>query len=118
MAELTLSSHMSSPSKHPADLEKYGRQEPIRNDSGSENLGTLRTQESSVAEDRELPSILGHAISDEEVERHRPKLRGARLNACLAFVAGTGFTLFGYDQGVLSALLTAEKVCTISGVVQ
>ncbi|EJC98736.1 general substrate transporter [Fomitiporia mediterranea MF3/22] len=38
-----------------------------------------------------------------------PKLRGRTLSLVLAFVAGTGFTLFGYDQGVMSALLTANQ---------
>ncbi|KAH9928044.1 general substrate transporter [Amylocystis lapponica] len=46
---------------------------------------------------------------DEEVEAAMPSLRGRRLTAALAFVAGTGFTLFGYDQGVMSALLSANQ---------
>ncbi|KIK65384.1 hypothetical protein GYMLUDRAFT_38835 [Collybiopsis luxurians FD-317 M1] len=37
------------------------------------------------------------------------KLRGRKLTAALSFVAGTGFILFGYDQGVMSALLTADQ---------
>ncbi|KAJ3788800.1 general substrate transporter [Lentinula aff. detonsa] len=37
------------------------------------------------------------------------KLRGRKLKATLSFVAGTGFILFGYDQGVMSALLTANQ---------
>ncbi|KAJ4467552.1 general substrate transporter [Lentinula aciculospora] len=37
------------------------------------------------------------------------KLRGRKLTAILSFVAGTGFILFGYDQGVMSALLTANQ---------
>ncbi|KIJ70213.1 hypothetical protein HYDPIDRAFT_23342 [Hydnomerulius pinastri MD-312] len=44
-----------------------------------------------------------------ESEQHRINLRGRRLTASLAFVAGTAFTLFGYDQGVMSALLTANQ---------
>ncbi|EPQ59314.1 sugar transporter [Gloeophyllum trabeum ATCC 11539] len=44
-----------------------------------------------------------------EVTSHLPTLRGRRLTAALAVVAGTGFTLFGYDQGVMSALLTANQ---------
>ncbi|GAW07689.1 general substrate transporter [Lentinula edodes] len=39
----------------------------------------------------------------------RMKLRGRKLTATLSFVAGTGFILFGYDQGVMSALLTANQ---------
>ena len=113
MAQSTPSFLMSTPSKHATDIEKDGLQAPVRNDSGSDNLGTLHTRESSIIEDSGLSSILGNAISDEEVDKHRPKLRGAQLNACLAFVAGAGFTLFGYDQGVLSALLTAEKVSRV-----
>ncbi|KAH7924024.1 general substrate transporter [Leucogyrophana mollusca] len=48
-----------------------------------------------------------------EVASHALSLRGRNLTVALAFVAGAGFTLFGYDQGVMSALLTAgqfEKV--------
>jgi len=48
-----------------------------------------------------------------EVASHALSLRGRNLTVSIAFVAGTGFTLFGYDQGVMSALLTAgqfEKV--------
>ncbi|KAH7916337.1 general substrate transporter [Hygrophoropsis aurantiaca] len=50
---------------------------------------------------------------EDEVASHTLSLRGRKLTASLAFVAGAGFTLFGYDQGVMSALLTAgqfEKV--------
>ncbi|THH12256.1 hypothetical protein EW145_g156 [Phellinidium pouzarii] len=43
------------------------------------------------------------------VEENKPRLRGKTLTYALAFVAGTGFTLFGYDQGVMSALLTANQ---------
>ncbi|KAF9534794.1 general substrate transporter [Crepidotus variabilis] len=43
------------------------------------------------------------------VEAHRLALRGPYLTAAIAFVTGTGFTLFGYDQGVMSSLLTAKS---------
>ncbi|CCM04837.1 uncharacterized protein FIBRA_07030 [Fibroporia radiculosa] len=46
---------------------------------------------------------------EDEIRAAAPSLRGRRLTAALAFVAGTGFTLFGYDQGVMSALLTANQ---------
>ncbi|CDO76544.1 hypothetical protein BN946_scf184982.g3 [Trametes cinnabarina] len=46
---------------------------------------------------------------DAEVTASVPFLRGKALTAAIAFVAGTGFTLFGYDQGVMSALLTAKQ---------
>ncbi|WOO81318.1 Sugar transporter STL1 [Vanrija pseudolonga] len=46
-------------------------------------------------------------IDLEEAALLRPtKLRGKALNFMVTFVAGTGFTLFGYDQGVMSGLLT------------
>lgn len=53
-----------------------------------------------------------HRIPDpqyEDIRNAAPMLRGRALTWALAFVAGTGFTLFGYDQGVMSALLTAEQ---------
>ncbi|EGO21402.1 hypothetical protein SERLADRAFT_373197 [Serpula lacrymans var. lacrymans S7.9] len=46
---------------------------------------------------------------DAEVASHALSLRGTKLSVAIAFVAGTGFTLFGYDQGVMSALLTAGQ---------
>lgn len=49
------------------------------------------------------------SISEAEVQESAPVLRGRALTAALSFVAGTGFTLFGYDQGVMSALLTAKQ---------
>lgn len=44
-----------------------------------------------------------------EVASHALSLRGTQLTVILAFVTGTGFTLFGYDQGVMSSLLTAQQ---------
>ncbi|KAI0832570.1 general substrate transporter [Trametes gibbosa] len=46
---------------------------------------------------------------DAAVVAAAPLLRGTALTAAIACVAGTGFTLFGYDQGVMSALLTAKQ---------
>ncbi|CDS14392.1 hypothetical protein LRAMOSA06561 [Lichtheimia ramosa] len=34
------------------------------------------------------------------------KLHGRLLNLAIGFIAGTGFLMFGYDQGVMSSLLT------------
>lgn len=80
----------------------------------------------SEKEPKETVHTYGADISD-EVRSRAPLLRGRQLTAALAFVAGTGFTLFGYvhlrvagirhsclfsyDQGVMSALLTANQVC-------
>ena len=69
------------------------------------------------------------AAFETEVAAAAPRLSGHKLTAAIAFVAGTGFTLFGYasmltsssapgiltgptryDQGVMSALLTAKQV--------
>ncbi|KIK65238.1 hypothetical protein GYMLUDRAFT_71082 [Collybiopsis luxurians FD-317 M1] len=52
-----------------------------------------------------------HDQFDAEAEKHLGgiKLRGKVLTATLSFVSGTGFTLFGYDQGVMSSLLTAPQ---------
>jgi len=36
-------------------------------------------------------------------------LRGLKLNIAIAVVAGTDFTLFGYDQGVMGGLLTLSS---------
>ncbi|KAF9452894.1 general substrate transporter [Macrolepiota fuliginosa MF-IS2] len=44
-----------------------------------------------------------------EVEAHSLPLRGRKLTWAIAFVTGAGFMLFGYDQGVMSALLTAGQ---------
>ncbi|GAB1521733.1 hypothetical protein RhiTH_004830 [Rhizoctonia solani] len=76
-------------------LETSHHERPTRTLSSNES-------ESSLSRGQQL-------ASDEEIEKYRPRFRGARLNAFLAFIAGTGFTLFGYDQGVLSALLTTES---------
>ncbi|KAG1809484.1 general substrate transporter [Suillus variegatus] len=44
-----------------------------------------------------------------DIAAHTPSLRGHKLTAAVAFVAGIGFTLFGYDQGVMSSLLTGNQ---------
>jgi hypothetical protein len=94
------------------NVERVPHEKPVRNDSGSDDTAALRTQGSLPPGNQHLALILGRDISD-EIEKHLPKLRGARLTGFLAFVAGTGFTLFGYDQGVLSALLTTKSVCEV-----
>ncbi|EJU03087.1 general substrate transporter [Dacryopinax primogenitus] len=60
---------------------------------------------------RTFSTLERHAksISDDEVDQHKPRLRGWTLHIVLAFCAGAGFTLFGYDQGVMSALITANQ---------
>ncbi|KLO19831.1 general substrate transporter [Schizopora paradoxa] len=61
--------------------------------------------------DRQIEDITGLQQDRlaQEVENSKPRLHGRLLTFMLAFVAGTGFTLFGYDQGVMSALLSARQ---------
>ncbi|KAJ3810638.1 general substrate transporter [Lentinula aff. lateritia] len=62
------------------------------------------------AEDHLREDGLDSNFADEvQAASDRMKLRGRKLTATLSFVAGTGFILFGYDQGVMSALLTANQ---------
>ncbi|KAG7449357.1 general substrate transporter [Guyanagaster necrorhizus] len=64
-----------------------------------------------MASDNEKPRHVHHDASDfeKDVASYDFKLRGRKLTAAIAFISGTGFTLFGYDQGVMSALLTANQ---------
>ena len=84
-------------------------------------------EKASLKHIERLTGIAGHQI-ESDVDNYAPRLRGKILSFCLAFVAGTGFTLFGYvvfafelslglllillpyryDQGVMSSLLTLE----------
>lgn len=48
-------------------------------------------QDSPVEDIREKP-LSGF---EQDVLSHAPRMRGRQLTAALAFVAGTGFTLFG-----------------------
>ncbi|QRV89527.1 Sugar (and other) transporter [Ceratobasidium sp. AG-Ba] len=91
---------MPSTANH-VDLEKDARLAAAGTQSESEDAATTRSGDQA--------DMLSLKISDQEIESYRPKLRGRKLTGLLAFIAGTGFTLFGYDQGVLSALLTAEQ---------
>ncbi|KIY46627.1 general substrate transporter [Fistulina hepatica ATCC 64428] len=71
----------------------------------------LSTSEKLPSRDRKDPQANEDTTS--EIDSHYISLRGRKLTTAVAVVAGTGFTLFGYDQGVMSALLTAgqfEKV--------
>ncbi|KAG2153497.1 general substrate transporter [Suillus bovinus] len=55
----------------------------------------------------QIKQQFGLDLSD--IAAHAPSLRGNKLTAAVAFVAGTGFTLAGYDQGVMSSLLTGNQ---------
>ncbi|KAL5501119.1 hypothetical protein ACEPAH_9506 [Sanghuangporus vaninii] len=76
---------------------------------------TVNTVDDNVTIDekhslRHIENLTGMSESelDQKVEEYRPHFRGKTLTFALAFIAGTGFTLFGYDQGVMSALLTLQ----------
>lgn len=56
----------------------------------SDNEDKPKKAEASVAVRSRSPDF------DAEVEAAAPLLRGSMLTAAIAFVAGTGFTLFGY----------------------
>ncbi|ODO05042.1 hypothetical protein I350_05655 [Cryptococcus amylolentus CBS 6273] len=55
----------------------------------------------------------GFRLSQDDIDAARnvrpSAIRGKWLTWMVTFVAGTGFTLFGYDQGVMSGLLTLES---------
>ncbi|CAE6492528.1 unnamed protein product [Rhizoctonia solani] len=94
---------MSPSTRTDNEADVSHRERPTRTDS------SLIDSETSLPRSQQPASALGQHITDEEIQKYQPRFRGARLNAFLAFIAGTGFTLFGYDQGVLSALLTTES---------
>ncbi|KAL5494751.1 hypothetical protein ACEPAI_212 [Sanghuangporus weigelae] len=66
-------------------------------------------EEKSLLSQIEDATGLQNGELEQATNDNRPRLRGRTLTYTLAFVAGTGFTLFGYDQGVMSALLTANQ---------
>ncbi len=55
-----------------------------------------------MASDNEKPRHTHHDTPEfeKDVASYHLKLRGRKLTAAIAFISGTGFTLFGYDQGV------------------
>lgn len=67
------------------------------------------TSNSEHSDKEEVATHTFDADWDAEVRAAAPRLRGRTLTYALSFVAGTGFTLFGYDQGVMSALLSANQ---------
>lgn len=72
-------------------------------------------------QEKHLPFIAEKTDTDHEQINHQfdldpadiaayaPSLRGRKLTGAVAFVAGTGFTLLGYDQGVMSSLITGNQ---------
>ncbi|KAG2126227.1 general substrate transporter [Suillus clintonianus] len=63
----------------------------------------------SITEKTDLHHEQQFGLDPVDIAAHAPSLRGRKLTAAVAFVAGTGFTLFGYDQGVMSSLLTGNQ---------
>ncbi|ODN88841.1 sugar transporter [Cryptococcus wingfieldii CBS 7118] len=55
----------------------------------------------------------GYRLTEDDYQTARDvapsRIKGNWLTWMVTFVAGTGFTLFGYDQGVMSGLLTLDS---------
>lgn len=82
------------------------------------------SEEATLALDPPSPLVGSPQVDLEHAATLKPsRLRGARLMLLITFIAGTGvsakracpipgvykqFTMFGYDQGVLSSLLTLD----------
>lgn len=80
-----------------------------KEDSGPSSPSASITQDAKTSSS---PSALGR-IWDRLAELPEwgfrgEKLSGAVLNYSIGFIATCGFLMFGYDQGVLSALLTLD----------
>ncbi|EKM59406.1 uncharacterized protein PHACADRAFT_137121 [Phanerochaete carnosa HHB-10118-sp] len=75
----------------------------------SSHSGAADKRPSSESIPEKRAEVTSDAGFQAELQAAAPLLRGRTLTAALAFVAGTGFTLFGYDQGVMSALLSAQQ---------
>lgn len=60
----------------------------------ADETGTI-AEKASLRHIERLTGIPGDQI-DREVDDYAPRMRGRMLAFVLAFVAGTGFTLFGY----------------------
>ena len=60
--------------------------------SSSKDMPPEKEEVSVLQDNNEIPSFLG--------------LRGSKLHNAVAGMCGVGFLLFGYDQGVMSSLLT------------
>lgn len=72
-------------------------------------MGSSKLQLSKDKNDISSGPEIHSATFMEEVDSLRMTLRGRKLTIAIAFVTGAGFTLFGYDQGVMSSLLTAKQ---------
>ncbi|EGO26988.1 hypothetical protein SERLADRAFT_436811 [Serpula lacrymans var. lacrymans S7.9] len=82
---------------------KHTREPDLPVDESSRTSGNMKEGHSDISSSDFEVEVAANALS----------LRGFWLKVSLTLVAGTGFTLFGYDAGVMSALLTAgqfEKV--------
>lgn len=83
--------------------EKHGEHNPANQNNGG--LATDGLQENGAPIDHSLephnPAIHGH--------QHKfAGLHGRKLGMAISIVATTGFLLFGYDQGVMSGIISAE----------
>ena len=85
--------------------EKHGEHNPANQDNGG--LATDGLHENGVA------PPLNHSLEhhDPAIHGHAHKfvgMNGRKLGMAISVVATTGFLLFGYDQGVMSGIISAD----------
>ena len=103
--------------KENGPLQPINNDPPVPSDSPSESDGHRQEKRASVAP----PAVAAHVkkptgfmgtlakLGDlPEWGIGGKKLQGKSLNYSIGFIASCGFLMFGYDQGVLSSLLTLD----------
>lgn len=84
--------------------------------SSSTSLGSKRVKDSQFENTDEFNEEKAAPVETTEKSKNKPfkkenaflGLRGKKLNLFVSIVAGVGFLLFGYDQGVMGSLLTLQ----------
>ncbi|GAB7366835.1 hypothetical protein MBLNU230_g1005t2 [Neophaeotheca triangularis] len=95
--------------------EEKPKSQPVQASAHQEVARDYEAHNTQMIEEREAdrPSgILGSISKLAELPelnwKDGQKLQGSLLNTAITWVASCGFLMFGYDQGVLSALLTLD----------
>ncbi|KNG90829.1 putative sugar transporter [Aspergillus nomiae NRRL 13137] len=107
---------MSSPAENEKNLETlFPSSEHIQDSPGSSPHAAL-DKEARIRYERDRASFgtkffkfFGWMGDLPEWKIGGEKLKGRALNWSIGFIASCGFLMFGYDQGVLSALLTLDS---------
>lgn len=95
-------SNSVAPAKESAYDEK-------KEDSGPSSPSASLTQRNAKARPTSLVGRIWTSLAElPEWSFGGDKLSGKVLNYSIGFIASCGFLMFGYDQGVLSALLTLD----------